>query len=1829
MLEERGYFVCFGPGLFTWLGQRRGCCGSAQARFNGLFRNLRVGEGGALVAGGASGRDAAQRLLVERHGDTASRLLHLMHGLIYRQRRVLLVAFLVLFGLLVPPALAILSNRVGGDLSIFGASVEMFAVDLIWENRTAVFSGVGGLAQLEARPLVPGWPSLYRRLARGSLSYRVPSLEFALWPSGTVLLSSVLFVDALLLLLSTGWPSALLRYLRRGIKGLRASSVSLEQQSPDGWAGVICACGRVQRSLFGLFSSGLLAGLGALGLVLQSNERWAILLLGCHYPVALNAVLAVLFLAHALFFAGLGSIFLTRYFDRVVSQRWLFGEADPDEANPEASRRRRRTRRGCVFLVLAALMITAMALVINYMEPENEGRPAISDGSDGSDAEGDGSDGGGGGGPPWKPHWEGICLATLCLFWSVVVMMAAAASVRNAPFGPFLPSCATNESRRTKMSFVMVCTFALVHAGGWTLLALSGYDLIWPRHAQLALGIGLLLSAALPAVYVCVLERKKPLCLLRPVPCSRAVALVTCVTLTLASSLAGVVLIAIVADAFNKPELPATSSITGGRGTGRGENSTSPHDGSGIDVPAWSPPWQAIGVCGVLLLWATIPLLAGFVTLRGQRLGHLLPIEAKARLRVVPGPSSRPRAAEESNSVARKYGQLLVVLGTALLVLAFVLLVLSGFGAFLGSGEDLRNLLGACVLVTSLVPAMLACVVGYDTTACGGLVASTDFTRRNRWTMTFAYVDLMLLCQLVSVAVFRANAEFFAWWLGVIWIINAAVSFMAARVVSTRVPVGFLRPLDPPQVLGGGGGVITGVRLQRVGLTPREAASLLLFSMLGALLLLFGIASLLLAYIWTGHDAVFGGDASVAIALGITLLIDAFLCLAVGIVFFRRTALFVFQPTEWARKSRVPAMLCFGLAALCLLIGSRYLSDHLPEIRPSAGDITGDTPPRASPPPPPPPPPGALARLSFGRADALAGCLACLGWAEAIVLLLAAYVQALGRRWACFRPLVSHDLYPYAASALVLGSAAVALAGTLAAYVAADMKRWSYLWGVRVLPLVGEVTMAAHAAMLAVMLRQIGRAWRKHRAGAIADGGGPSILGIFTLGRSFLVPFALAFVSLLGCLATVAVLPWQWRELFHASGQASGIEPGLELLGGLQAAAALYFLFSHGHTYNEDLTHAQTQLHAAKAKPQGATLASVEHRDDKTTLVWRRLLLAFSTLLALGSGGCYTLALGPKGLVEVDSERPYLTCLFIALALLVHLPILAIHADVFSSGVAAGGFAPLERIIEPNGRVRSFPSRRAGGALAVLTCAAAFATGVLLVVAMVTIEVRPSAVSGAASSGVRTGGMADQVPLIDADKCSIVFGLDPTPRTTGAVPSELSWLDGQGQRRWARAYAGFDPGRYSWQQEELRLLCDELKGSSAHPVVHAAWDNRGGCLMNRVYQYATRTGAYVNRTGVSYGWPLPEDDFLEVLLLVLAGWPSLRGSVGFHADGTTGYPTRVGGLPTRIAWMKEQVRSKYPKGGQLINDVARLDRYESEWISWFASLPTLLEGRAQWNGNVSHAPAGRSAFDDGFVTCSQFAIGPTVRAFLDGVTRALVYTPLFCLVAMLLFLGDVYLCYVALYTIVAIIVFVLGLLGVLGMSLGPIESLSFAIVIGISVDYLVHFAYAFKHSLMPEQYYKSRAVLLARSSSTFASGVTTLAAVVPLIWAQVRPLRIFGVIFSVVALVSLCCAFFLFNAILMATGPGIRMTIHSLPSGSALATLTHSTSTQSAADDRKDGIEMAARARNGESTAPNGEIAAPGGESTASSGEITIFTEELGKAFKGFSAKGVLGSIKV
>jgi len=294
-----------------------------------------------------------------------------------------------------------------------------------------------------------------------------------------------------------------------------------------------------------------------------------------------------------------------------------------------------------------------------------------------------------------------------------------------------------------------------------------------------------------------------------------------------------------------------------------------------------------------------------------------------------------------------------------------------------------------------------------------------------------------------------------------------------------------------------------------------------------------------------------------------------------------------------------------------------------------------------------------------------------------------------------------------------------------------------------------------------------------------------------------------------------------------------------------------------------------------------------------------------------------------------------------------------------------------------------------------------------------------------------------------------------------------------------------------------------------------------------------------------YTWPVAEANFTDVVYDVSQSIPYLRATVGFRANTETGYPTVPWSRPSEVAWIKYKLlRSKYPGDNAMVSHPKALDRYMRDWKEWWAALPARFAA-PPLGPPLASPPAGRSVIDDGFFSCPQFELAPTMKAFIEGVTRALLYTPLFSLTAMLLFLRDVYLCYAALYTLVAIIIIVLGLLGMLGLSLGPIESLSFAVVIGVSVDYLVHFAYAFKHSLMPEQFYKSRAALFARSGSTLASGFTTLCAVLPLLGATILPLHIFGIIFSVVALVSLAIGLLFFNALLMVTGPGAQTVLAS------------------------------------------------------------------------------------
>jgi predicted RND superfamily exporter protein len=113
----------------------------------------------------------------------------------------------------------------------------------------------------------------------------------------------------------------------------------------------------------------------------------------------------------------------------------------------------------------------------------------------------------------------------------------------------------------------------------------------------------------------------------------------------------------------------------------------------------------------------------------------------------------------------------------------------------------------------------------------------------------------------------------------------------------------------------------------------------------------------------------------------------------------------------------------------------------------------------------------------------------------------------------------------------------------------------------------------------------------------------------------------------------------------------------------------------------------------------------------------------------------------------------------------------------------------------------------------------------------------------------------------------------------------------------------------------------------------------------------------------------------------------------------------------------------------------------------------------------------------------------------------------------------------------------MGSLQLSGVPLGPIESLALAVIVGVSIDYLIHLAFAYQHSLMTQRYYKSRAAILARARSICAAALTTLCSVLPLLGARLQPLRQFGIIFTLVAIISFLFAMGFFNSAMMIAGP--------------------------------------------------------------------------------------------
>jgi len=299
------------------------------------------------------------------------------------------------------------------------------------------------------------------------------------------------------------------------------------------------------------------------------------------------------------------------------------------------------------------------------------------------------------------------------------------------------------------------------------------------------------------------------------------------------------------------------------------------------------------------------------------------------------------------------------------------------------------------------------------------------------------------------------------------------------------------------------------------------------------------------------------------------------------------------------------------------------------------------------------------------------------------------------------------------------------------------------------------------------------------------------------------------------------------------------------------------------------------------------------------------------------------------------------------------------------------------------------------------------------------------------------------------------------------------------------------------------------------------------CLMAELKSHVLASGGE---------FPVPPDRFDAAVLSLLDDQPELGDLVGLSSSDA-------------VVWIAtKDVPAKWAHGGEesveLLANPIRLRGYKSEWEAWLDDLPTAVRiaqreaADAASDDTSVHAlpPATESVLRTHVHTCAKYSTLATVRAFFHSVRTALSVTPFVSMGAIALFSRSLIISYLALYALVAMILTLLGTMRILGLPLGITSALALSLVIGISVDYIIHLAHAYKHSLLPERFFKSRATVFARASSIASAAITTLVALAPMLFAQLLPLREFGQIFFLVTIVSLLFSL-AFLVALMLVGP--------------------------------------------------------------------------------------------
>lgn len=159
------------------------------------------------------------------------------------------------------------------------------------------------------------------------------------------------------------------------------------------------------------------------------------------------------------------------------------------------------------------------------------------------------------------------------------------------------------------------------------------------------------------------------------------------------------------------------------------------------------------------------------------------------------------------------------------------------------------------------------------------------------------------------------------------------------------------------------------------------------------------------------------------------------------------------------------------------------------------------------------------------------------------------------------------------------------------------------------------------------------------------------------------------------------------------------------------------------------------------------------------------------------------------------------------------------------------------------------------------------------------------------------------------------------------------------------------------------------------------------------------------------------------------------------------------------------------------------------------------------------------------------------KAFFDGVIIGVAIAAACAFAILLLATRNVLISIYAIVTVIFIVMSVVAIMVLQGWQLGVSESIAMVIIIGFSVDYVVHLAAHYVHAAQPNRYERAHDSISAMGVSIFSGAITTLGSGVFLFGGTIVFFQKFALIITSTVIFSVSFALIYFLAFLHAFGP--------------------------------------------------------------------------------------------